>query len=78
MVDGAHPAGEPEPRFGNPIGRWHEWFAWHPVQTFDGRWTWLTTIERRRIQIKETITHFTSDWWQYRRSDRYTESPHDQ
>ena len=68
-----HPAGAPDPRFGDPIGNWHKWFAWYPIQTFDGRTSWLRTIERRRIQLKSSITHMTSWWWQYRRSDGYVE-----
>jgi hypothetical protein len=73
-----HPAGEPSPRFGDPIGNWHRWFAWRPIVTFDGRVSWFRWVERRRIQLKESITNFTSDWWQYRREDGYREDkPHD-
>lgn len=29
------------------LAQWRPWFAWHPVQTIDGRWAWLRTVERR-------------------------------
>lgn len=30
---------------------WHKWFAWYPVKLLNGRWTWLTTVYRRRSKI---------------------------
>jgi len=56
-----------EPYFGDPIGPWHPWFAWRPVRTFDGRWTWLRTVKRRRIQLKPHLDGGMPQWWQYRR-----------
>ena len=29
------------PMFGDPIGEWHQWFAWRPVFTYDRRLVWL-------------------------------------
>ena len=26
---------------------WKKWFAWHPVETEDGKFVWLETVERR-------------------------------
>lgn len=26
----------------------HDWFAWHPVDTYDQGWKWLRTVRRRR------------------------------
>lgn len=55
------------PMFGEPVARWHRWFAWKPIRTFDGRWTWGRFIERRLIQ-KHTYLDGGADFWrQYRR-----------
>lgn len=29
---------------------WHGWFAWYPVLTLSGEWTWFSTIIRKRIR----------------------------
>jgi hypothetical protein len=55
------------PMFGFPAGPWHRWFAWFPVETFDGGWKWLTFIERRRIHKKASLDGPPHRWWQYRR-----------
>lgn len=28
------------------LTQWHRWFAWHPVKTLEGKWTWLRTVWR--------------------------------
>ena len=55
------------PLFGDPIGPWHEWFAWRPVRTYDHRLAWMTTVKRRRIQGHEYLSHGAAldQWWQY-------------
>ena len=56
----------PVPRFGFPIGPWRRWFAWWPVQTFDGVWRWLKPVVRRRIQKHDHLPYGgTEEWWQY-------------
>jgi len=55
------------PIFGFPGGPWHRWFAWHPVETYDGGWQWLRFIERRRIHKKPHLDGSPYRWWQYRR-----------
>jgi hypothetical protein len=55
-----------QPRFGNPVGPWHNWFAWKPVQTYDMRWVWLRRVRRRCIQKHEYLTGGADFWWQYR------------
>lgn len=56
------------PMFGDPSGPWHGWFAWRPVRTIDGRWSWLRRIYRRRFHLKP---HLPGDgkWWIYGRTD---------
>jgi hypothetical protein len=55
-----------QPLFGNPIGPWHDWYAWRPVQTYDQRWVWLRKVRRRCIQKHEYLTGGGADfWWQY-------------
>lgn len=57
----------PIPMFGDPVGPWHKWFAWKPVKTYDQRFVWLRTVERRCIQKHEYLPHGGADfWWQYR------------
>lgn len=29
------------------VGPWHDWFAWHPVQTYDFGWQWCRKLRRR-------------------------------
>lgn len=29
------------------LGRWHLWFAWHPVTLIDGTRVWWEFVERR-------------------------------
>jgi len=55
------------PRFGHPIGPWHNWFAWYPVDTVDGGWAWLVIVKRRRCQFHSHIDGGLGWWWQYRR-----------
>ncbi len=57
----------PSPRFGAPIGPWRPWFAWRPVETFDGVCTWLRPVMRRRIQKHDYLTggEPLAQWWQY-------------
>lgn len=53
------------PYFGNVISDWHRWFTWFPVQTFDGRWRFLRSCRRRRVQLKPHLDRGLSQWWQY-------------
>jgi hypothetical protein len=61
----------------SPIGAWHDWFAWYPVQVVDKqaeaitgyrfyRRIWLKTVWRRRIRVwapgQESATIET---WEY-------------
>ncbi|AWN47165.1 hypothetical protein DK419_13260 [Methylobacterium terrae] len=60
-------SGPPLPMFGSPIGPWRLWFAWRPVQSFDGAWMWLRRVDRRRIQKHDYLTggEPLEQWWQY-------------
>ena len=29
-------------------GKWHPWFAWHPVRT-PGAWAWMSWVMRRGL-----------------------------
>lgn len=51
-----------EPMFGDPIGPWFEWFAWHPVKTTDRGWRWLRPVWRRRWQTKRHLDGPTLQW----------------
>ena len=55
-----------KPYFGNPVGPWHKWFAWHPIQTYDFRWIWLKTVERRGVQKHSSLNGGPNHWFQYR------------
>ena len=57
---------EGSPLFGSPIGPWHRYFAWYPVDTFDRGWKWLRAVERRRIQRHVYLDGGADRWWQYR------------
>ncbi|MBC7149038.1 MAG: hypothetical protein H5U22_06630 [Rhizobium sp.] len=37
-----------------------KWFAWFPVQVYNGEWRWLTTVNRDRI-----VTATTTVPWRY-------------
>lgn len=55
----------PAPMFGDIIGPWHRWFAWRPVETFDGRKVWMRRVNRRRVQTKIWLPGSLDQWWQY-------------
>jgi len=54
-----------QPRFGNPVGPWHWWFAWRPIKTYDRRTVWLRWVLRRCIQKHEYLTGGDDFWWQF-------------
>lgn len=56
--------------FDRPIGDWHRWFAWHPVQTDTGDWCWLRHCERRLMAKPMFFTEQVRIWWQYRNGSR--------
>jgi hypothetical protein len=65
-MDGAAiQACDPRPRFGEPIGSWHRWFAWRPVKTYDQRRAWFRFVARRCIQKHEWLYGGSDFWWQY-------------
>lgn len=55
-----------KPLFADPIGPWHPWFAWHPVDTVTHGYVWLKVVERRRIQSKPDLPGPIWQTWQYR------------
>lgn len=57
---------DPAPRFGFPIGDWHNWFAWKPVQTYDNQFVWLKTVKRRCIQKHDYLFGGPDFWFQYK------------
>jgi len=56
------------PLYGCPVAGWHRWWAWRPVRTYDGRWSWLITVDRRLIQKHQHLDGGGDFWWQYRRA----------
>ena len=50
------------------IRRWHNWFAWHPIE-IDGYYHWLKTVERKWIALtKGNLNSGTGNTWDYRES----------
>jgi hypothetical protein len=50
------------------IKKWHNWFAWHPVN-IDGYYHWLKTVERKWAPL--TLSNLrlgTGNTWSYRES----------
>jgi hypothetical protein len=46
------------------LGEWREWFAWHPVHVFGGRYAWLETVYRRcEICAYRFPTFYTYNWY---------------
>jgi hypothetical protein len=53
--------------WGTAIGPKRRWFAWYPVQTFDGEWLWLRPVHRQRLQTKLCLPGGIGHWWEYSR-----------
>lgn len=53
------------PAFGFPLGSERRWFAWHPVCTIDGGWTWFRYVFRRRYQTHNYLPGPTITRWAY-------------
>lgn len=51
--------------FADQIGPWHDWFAWFPVRTYDGKWVWLRTVRRCRAQTHAYLSGPIQQWWVY-------------
>lgn len=43
----------------------HDWFAWHPIKTWDGRCVWLKTVGRRRVFKKPFLDGPHWEFWAY-------------
>jgi hypothetical protein len=58
---------DPNPKmmFGDPVGPWHDWFAWFPIQTYDQRFAWFRWVRRRSIQKHQYLRGGADFWWQY-------------
>lgn len=58
---------EPDPKmaFCFPIGPWHDWFAWHPVRTYDRRLVWFRWCRRRAMQTNLHLHGPLHFWWQH-------------
>lgn len=58
---------DPNPQmfFCEPVGPWHDWFAWFPISTYDNRLVWLKTVRRRRMQKHYYLHGGPNSWWQY-------------
>lgn len=54
-----------KPLYADPVSPWYPWFAWKPVQCWDGRRAWLRMIFRRRCQNKTYINGLNTlpNWW---------------
>jgi hypothetical protein len=53
------------PRFGRPITKWWNWFAWRPVNTVDRGWVWLRVVKRRRIAKLPFLDGGADLWFQH-------------
>jgi len=51
------------PQFGDIIGPWHRWFAWHPVSTYDCRWLWLRFVNRVCVQKHDYLSGGGPYFW---------------
>lgn len=50
------------------LARWHKWFAWYPVITKPGEYTWLETIECRSPGRSKLMRDGKCiRYWEYRR-----------
>lgn len=65
---------EPAPLFGDAIGPWRTWFAWHPIHTYDGEFFWMRKVLRRRIQKHHYLEGGADFWWQYSRLEEWEPS----
>lgn len=54
-----------KPRFGEPLTYWYRWFAWHPVETADRGWRWLSLVWRRRIEKYDHLDGGPDRWFQH-------------
>ena len=52
-----------KPLFGHPIGPWHRWFAWRPIETVDRGWRWLVPTWRRRFQTRPHLDGPRMTWF---------------
>ncbi len=59
--DGVHDAANPF--YGDVVGPYHRWFAWHPVNTWNCGWQWLRMVYRRRVQLKDYLPPSAHPWW---------------
>lgn len=55
----------PKLMFADKIGPARKWFAWFPVQTFDGVWVWMKPVARIRHQSKPHLHGPDMQWWVY-------------
>lgn len=55
------PAGSLHHLLGNDIDflLWQQWFAWYPVKTMSGKWTFMKTVYRRKQTV--TFTRFATE-----------------
>jgi hypothetical protein len=49
-----------------PLSGWHRKIAWLPVKTWDGKWCWLTYVERRLMLDRGFDIDDFDIIWQYR------------
>lgn len=54
---------DPRPKWRAARGKWHRWFAWHPIK-IGKEYVWLEWLERR----DDNATYDDFNWrdWQYR------------
>ena len=51
--------------FCGPVAEPHDWFAWKPVKTWDGRWVWLRKVRRVLVQAHEYLPGPSRPFWSY-------------
>lgn len=51
--------------FGVYVGPTTPWFAWRPVRLWDGRWTWLRHVYRRRVAKRCALPGPHWEFWAY-------------
>ena len=58
---------DPNPKmmFGDPVGPWHDWFAWFPIRTYDQRFAWFRWVRRQSVQKHQYLDGGPDFWWRY-------------
>lgn len=65
------------------LGKWHRWFAWHPIKIGESEGLWLETVWRRGEHYLGVHLDFSGPMpvddyrWSYRPLSDFEVPPHD-